>query len=212
MRKSMRRITLAAPLALAFGLAACSSSGSTAASPPTTAHPATAARTPTKGIETLSAALVGKAAADALNSSSNAGPAFPRGTWTGPVATTVTPLPLGNGGNGPGYATWTTPDGRVTVYHAANDIKGNPSPVWAKAGNACHFTAAFSKGAFSYVPSKSTGLWARVTGTGTYLITAQGNASLNAGKTTCSNNNTGNVLDNSARITFLATAPVTVRA
>jgi len=211
MNKSMRRITLAAPLALALGLAACSSSGSTSA-PPTAAHSPTATRSLTTGTETLSAALVGKAAADGLNSSSNAGPVFPRGTWTGPVATIVTPLPLGNGGNGPGYTSWTTPDGRVTVYHAANAIKGNPSPVWAKAGNACHFTAAFSKGAFSYVPSKSTGLWARVTGTGTYLITAQGNASLNAGKTTCSNNNTGNVLDNGARITFLATAPVTVRA
>jgi hypothetical protein len=211
MSKSMRRITLAAPLVLALGLAACSSSGSTSA-PPTTAHSPTAIRSPTAGTETLSAAMVGKAAADNLNSSSNAGPVFPRGTWAGPVATTATPLPLGNGGNGPGYASWTTPDGKVTVYHSANDIKGNPSPAWTKVGNACHFTAAFSKGAFSYVPTKSTGLWARVTGTGTYLITAQGNASLNPGKTTCSNNNTGSVLDNGAKITFLATAPVTVRA
>jgi len=206
----MRQTMLAAAVAaFVIVLAACSSSSSSS-SPAATATHSSSSPSAMTGTETLKAELSGSAAAQMLNSNSNAGPVFPAGIWTGPVAVVLKPLKLGNGGNKAGTVSWVTSVGTATVYHSANTVGQNVSPVWTKVGDACHFTAVFSKGTFHYVPAQSTGKWAGVSGSGVYTLAAQGVATLNSGKTTCSNNTTGNVENEGARVSFLAVAPVTV--
>jgi hypothetical protein len=207
----MRQAMLAAAVAaFVIVLAACSSSSSSS-SPATNATHSSSSPSAMTGTETLKAELTGSAAAQNLNSNSNAAPVFPAGTWTGPVAVVLKPLKLGNGGNKAGTVSWATSLGTATVYHSANTVGQNASLVWTKVGNACHFAAVFSKGTFHYVPAQSTGKWASLSGSGVYTITAQGVAPLNSGKTTCSNNTTGNVENGGARVSFLAVAPVTVK-
>lgn len=192
--------------ALPLATAACSSSSSSS----TPAAPLT-------GTETLTAEVTGSAAAANFNSNSNAPLDFPEGTWTGPVATSIKPFALTGNSNAAADVLWATPDGSVTVYHSANQAPGASNPnspppaTWTKTGTDCTFSATFSKGAFMYVPSKSTGTWARLSGTGTYLVVAQGTAPLASGKTTCSFTTIGKVADSGAKITFTATAPVTLK-
>lgn len=190
--------------ALALAGTACSSSSSTPAAPMT-------------GTETLNAVVTDAQAAASLNNpNTNAPTDFPELTFTGLIATTLKPFTLGGNGNKPGDVMWATPAGTVTVYHAPAKGYTNPNApppgiTWTKSGTDCTFSAAFSKGIAMYVPAKSTGEFARLSGTGTYLYTAIGTAPLAAGKTTCSFPNIGKVVDTGAKIDFTATAPVTLK-
>lgn len=169
----------------------------------------------THGTEIMTAEVTGSAAAANLNSSSNNAPLdFPDGvTWTGPVETSLKPFALGGPNNGSAH--WATPAGTLSVYHQSapgysNNNNQPPPATWTKTGTTCGFSTTFDKGAFRYVPGQSTGTWKRVTGTGTYLLTAQGSAPLKSGKTTCTFDNIGKVSDSGALIKFTATAPITL--
>ena len=168
------------------------------------------------GTETLTAVATGSSAAANLNNSNpNAPLSFPQGVWAGPVSTTLKPFVLGGNGNKPGDVTWTTPAGKVTVYHAQaagfTNSNAPPPATWTKTGTTCYFTTTFSKGSFHYV--SGTGKFDGATGdTGSYLVTAAGYAPLASGKTTCSFPDIGNVENNGAKITFTAAGPITVRA
>jgi len=205
----MRLRTLAVAAALLVPLAAaCSSSSS---SPAATATHSSASPSAMTGTETLKAVVTGSAAAANFNSSNNNAPLmFPQASLTGPVVTVIKPFVLKGSGNEAGTVTWTTPDGTIAIYHSAV-ANSNVQPVYTKKGDVCYFKALFGNGTFHYVPASSTGKWASVTGSGKYSINAVGASPLNAGKTTCSNNNTGNVMSSGAAITFLAVAPVTVK-
>ena len=211
----MRRRTLAvAALALAAALAGCSSSGSTSAKTTTSASPSASVMT---GTETLTATVTGSAAAANLNNSNpNAPLNFTKAVWTGPVATSVAPFVLGGNGNKPGNVTWTTPAGKITVYHApapgsASSSSTPPPAIWKLTGTTCHFTSTFARGSFHYV--SGTGKFAGAAGgTGRYILTAVGSAPLSSGKTTCSFPNVGNVASTGAAVTFVAAGPMTVRA
>jgi hypothetical protein len=196
-----RLIMLLAVLAVA--LAACSSSSSSKPAQPTT------------GTETLNAVDTGSAAAASLNNNNPAAPlSFTEGTWTGLVATTLKPFSLSGGNANQGDASWTTPAGRSTVFHQnAPGYSNNSQPVvkWVKHGTDCSGSATFSKGTFQFLPAKSTGEFARLSGTGTYLVTAQFTAPLKSGKTTCTLNNLGNIIDSGAKIDFTATAPAVLK-
>ena len=202
----MRRVMLAAVAAVPvvlLAIAGCSSSSSSTI--PAAMH----------GTETLSAEVTGSAAAANFNSGSNAPLDFPEGTFAGPVATTVKPFAL-KGNSDVGNVTWATPAGTVTVFHKAapgytNNNTAPPPATWVKTGTTCGFTATFSKGTFAYVPGKSTGEFARLSGTGTYLVTAQGSAPLKSGKTACSFLTIGKITGSGAEIKFTATAPVTLK-
>ena len=159
------------------------------------------------GTETLSAALSGKSAAANLNSNSSAPLSFPKGTLSGPVSSSITPFVLKGSGNKAADVTWTTTVGNLTIYHSASQ-GGNAQPTWTLKSGVCYFKADFGHGTFNYVPSKSTGTWARVSGKGKFTINAVGAAPLSKGKTTCSQNSTGNVMTSGAAITFAAVAPV----
>jgi hypothetical protein len=202
---------MAVPLLCALAVAACSSSSSSTPKSSSTGS-ASASKS---GTETLTAAVTGSAAAANLNNSNpNAPLNFTKAVWTGPVATSVAPFVLGGDGNKPGDVTWTTPAGKVTVYHApaAGYTNNNAPPpaVWTKSGTTCHFTSTFSKGSFHYV--SGTGQFAGATGgTGSYVLTAVGSAPLDAGKTVCSFPNVGNVTADGAAITFVATGPLAVK-
>ena len=188
---------------MAAGLACTSSSSSTI---PAVTH----------GTETLTATVTGADAAANLNSNSNAPLTFPEGTWAGPVATTLKPFSLG-GNTNQGDASWTTPAGRSTVFHKSapgyTNQNAPPPATWKKTGTTCGFTATFSKGAFSFLPAKSTGEFARLTGTGTYVVTAQGSAALKSGDSgkACSFLTISKITDSGAEIHFTATAPVTLK-
>lgn len=187
-----------AALAALVAAAGCSSSSSS-----------TTSTTVVHGTETLSAALSGKSAAANLNSNSSAPLSFPKGTLSGPVSSSITPFVLKGSGNKAADVTWTTTVGNLTIYHSASQ-GGNAQPTWTLKSGVCFFKADFGYGTFNYVPSKSTGTWARVSGTGKFTINAVGAAPLNKGKTTCSENNTGNVMTSGAAVTFAAVAPVTL--
>ena len=204
MRRSPATL-FAAAAAAAIALAGCSSSSSSS----TPAAPMT-------GTETLTATAAGSQAAANLNNPNNNAPIdFPEATWTGPVATTLKPFALGGNSN-KGDVHWATPAGTVTVYHAsapgyANPNAPPPGVAWTKNGTDCTFAVTFDKGTFTYVPSQSTGEFARLSGSGSYAVHAQGTAPLTSGKTTCSFPNIGNVTDSGAKIDFTATAPVTLK-
>ena len=204
MRRSPATL-FAAAAAAAIALAGCSSSSSSS----TPAAPMT-------GTETLNAVVTGSAAAANLNSTNpNAPLDFPEATWTGPIATTLKPFALGSGNAGDVH--WATPAGTTTVYHAPAKGFTNenaPPPVtWTKSGTDCAFSGPASKGVFSYVPSKSTGEFARLSGTGTYLLTVQGVAPLKSGDASkaCSFATIGAIRDDGAKFDFTATAPVTLK-
>jgi hypothetical protein len=151
-----------------------------------------------------------EAAANLNNSNPNAPLTFPEGTWTGLVATTLKPFSLGGGSANQGDASWTTPAGRSTVFHKnAPGFSNNSAPPvkWVKSGTDCSGSATFSKGAFQFLPGKSTGEFARLSGTGTYIATAKFTAPLKSGKTTCAFASIGAIIDTGAEISFTATAP-----
>ena len=188
--------------ALSLTAAGCSSSSSTTPAQPTT------------GTETLNAVVTGSAAAANLNSNSNAPLTFPEGTWTGLIATSLKPFALGGGNANAGDAHWATPAGTSTVYHKnAPGFTNNSTPpvTWVKNGTDCSGSATFSKGTFSFLPKNSTGEFARLTGTGTFTVTAQFTAPLASGKTTCAFQNIGKIIDNGAKIDFTATAPAVLK-
>ena len=191
--------------AVALTAAACTSSSSSTI--PAVTH----------GTETLTATVTGADAAANLNSGSSAPLNFPEGTWNGPVATTLKPFSLGGGNTNQGNTSWTTPAGRSTVFHKNGPGYTNqnapPPATWKKTGSTCGFTATFSKGAFSFLPAKSTGEFARLSGTGTYILTAQGSAPLKSGDSAkaCSFLTIGKITDSGAEIHFTATAPVTLK-
>lgn len=179
---------------------ACSSSSSTPAAPKT-------------GTETLHAEVTGADAAANLNSNSNAPLTFPEGTWTGLISTSIKPFSLGGGSASQGDAHWATPDGTSTVFHKdAPGFTSNSAPPvkFTKNGSECTGDATFSKGAFQFLPGKSTGEFARLSGTGTYIATAHFTAPVKSGKT-CAFASLGKISDTGARIDFTATAPATLK-
>jgi hypothetical protein len=204
----LRRTTLAAiaaALVIPLAAAACSSSSSSSS-------PAA----PTTGTETLTATVTGSAAAANLNNSNTNAPLdFPEAVWTGLIATSLKPFTLGGNGNAPGDVHWATAAGTSTVYHAPaagyTNSNAPPPATWVKTGTDCSAHSTFSKGSFAYVPSKSTGEFARLSGSGTYTLIAQFTAPLMPGKTTCSFATIGKIVDSGAKIVFTGTAPATLK-
>jgi hypothetical protein len=188
--------------ALSIVAAACSSSSSSPAAP-------------TTGTETLSAVVTGADAAANLNNNSSAPLGFPEGTWTGLIATSLKPFALG----GPDIGTthWATPAGTSTVTHspAAGFANSSAPPAsathWTKSGSNCSLTVTFSKGTFMFVPASSTGSFARLSGTGTYAVTAQATAPLKPGKTACTFAAIDKFAASGAKISFNATAPAVLK-
>ena len=202
-----------------LALAACSSSGSSSAGSLVT-RSASASASAVSGPETVTAIDTGKAAADNLNSSSNAPLTFPQADWAGPVATTVKPFTLpgsGNSGNAAATVTFVTPAGHVTVHHSANQVPGSsnqntpPPATWTKAGTTCYFVTTFSKGTATFLSGTGKFKGAVSTGTGSFLVTARGYAPLKSGQTKCSFTTITNVQDNGAETEFLASLPLKVK-
>ena len=81
-----------------------------------------------------------------------------------------------------------------------------------KSGSTCYFTQNGGGGKYKVDGSKSTGKFADATGSGTFVTTIVAAADLLPGKTTCTPNNTGNVLPTSASITFKASGPLTIKS
>jgi hypothetical protein len=183
--------------------AACSSSSSSSG--------------PMSGTETISAVVSGSEAASQLNSNSNAPLTFPTGTWTGVVATSISPFTLGGGPASSGFGHWATPEGTNTVYHVAGAGYTNPNAPppasatkWVKNGTDCSLTVMFSKGFYFLVPDMSTGKFATLDGEGAYSVVAQGIAPLKSGDSTkpCSFATIGPFGNDGAKITFNASGPV----
>jgi len=193
----MRKLvtTLSGTVALAIGLAAGS----------------TAAGASSAGTETLTAVVSGAAAANQLNSNSNAPPSFPSMVFSGPVDTSISNFTLGNSKKKTGTHTFVTPAGNFTITHTVKS-KGQDQPsVTGKTGSTCYFKQSFGTGSYTVDGSKSTGKFAGATGSGTYALTIVAAADLSPGKTTCTANNTGNVLPTGASITFKASGPLTLK-
>lgn len=196
-RPARRSAALLGAIALAVGLAACSSSGSSTNSP---------------GTETLTAVDSGAAAADQLNSSSNAPLTFHSLVLSGPVATSMTNVTLGSGSSKTATHTFVTPAGNFTVTRTIKS-KGQAQPsVTGKSGSTCYFKQNAGGGSYTVDGSKSTGRFAGATGSGTYNVTILAAADLLAGKTTCTADNTGNVVPKGASITFKASGPLTLKS
>jgi hypothetical protein len=195
-------------IALAATVGACSSSGSSASSSASAKPTATSM----SGTETLTGTLTGAAAAKTLNSNSNVALSLSSIVFTGPVVTTITgPVSLGGGNAKTATQTFVTPAGNFTVQHTAK-TNGQAQPtITGKSGSTCYFTFNGGTGTYVVLGSKSTGKFAGATGSGTYAITFAGAMDLRAGKTTCSANNTGNVLAKGASLTFKASGPLTVK-
>jgi hypothetical protein len=194
----MRRpIAVAGAIALAIGLAACSSSGSSSG---------------TSGTETLTGEASGTAAANQLNSNSNAPLAFQTLVFTGPVATSMSNPSLGSGKSATATHTFVTPAGNFTVTRTVTS-KGQAQPsVTAKTGSTCYFKQNAGGGTYTVDGSKSTGKFAGATGSGTFATTIVAAADLLPGKTTCTTDNTGNVIPKGASITFKASGPLTLKS
>jgi hypothetical protein len=187
--------TLSGVAALAIGLVA----GSTAASGSSS------------GTETLTGVASGAAAANQLNSNSNAPLKFPSLVFSGPVDTSISNAVLGGGKSKTATHAFVTPAGNFTVTRTITS-KGQAQPsVAGQTGNTCHFTQNAGTGTYTVDGSKSTGKFAGATGSGTYTVTIVASADLSAGKTTCSANNTGNALATGASITFKASGPLTLK-
>ena len=176
--------------ALAVGLSACGSSG-------------------TSGTEVLTGSLTGAPAASILNSSGNPALRLSTLTFSGPVDTSVSNIPLGGGGTGPAFS---TPDGNFAVSHKTKKPGPAQPTLTGKTGNTCHFTWLLASGTYIVNGSKSTGKFAGATGHGTYTVSIVASANLLPGKTTCSSNNTGNVLAQGAAINFKASGPLTLKS
>lgn len=196
---------------MALAAAGCSSSSSSSAKP-------TPSPTSTSGTESLTAVDTGSAAADNLNSNSNAPLTFPEGVWAGPVNVTIKPFKLpGSNGNGAATVTFVTPDGNLMLHHSANQVPGASNPnqpppaTWVRHGTQCYFSTTFSKGTFTFLSGTGKFAGAHSPAPGTYLVTAQGYAPLKGSSTTCSFSTTGSVEKDGAEIKFLATGPITVR-
>jgi hypothetical protein len=187
--------TLSGAVALAIGLAA----GSTAASGSSS------------GTETLTGVVSGAAAANLLNSNSNAPLKFTSLVFSGPVDTSISNVGLGGGNSKTATHTFVTPAGNFTVARTAKSGGQSQPTVTGQSGNTCHFTLNGGTGIYKVVGSKSTGKFAGATGSGTYALTIVASADLTEGKTTCSGNNTGNVVATGASITFKASGPLTLK-
>lgn len=189
-------ITLGGTVVLAIGLAV----GSTAAS------------ASSSGTETLTAVVSGPAAAKLLNSNGNPALTFPSAVFSGPVNTSTGNVTLGNGKKSAATHTFVTPAGNFVVDRTAKN-KGQPQPsVTGKSGSTCYFKQNGGGGSYTVDGSKSTGKFAGATGSGTFTITIVAAADLLPGKTTCTANNTGNVLPTAASITFKASGPLTIKS
>jgi hypothetical protein len=129
------------------------SSGSSA-SGSTTAKPAA---TPMSGTETFTGTLTGAAAAEWLNSNSNAAPSLASLVFTDPVDTTISgPVSLGKGNAKTATHTFVTPAGSFTVGHTAK-TKGQTQPtVTGTSGSTCYFTLNAGAGSYAVPRSKST--------------------------------------------------------
>lgn len=156
------------------------------------------------GTETLSASVLGKAAAADLNS--NGSLSFPEGRLAGPVTGTIKPFDLGGGNSCTGHTTWLTSAGPLTVTHTSEPVycaKGNappPGTTWSKSGRTCHFAAVFSRGTFTQL----SGAFTATTWHGTYAVTATGYAELSKNETQCSFPDTGKVQASGASVVFTA--------
>lgn len=193
----MRKLatTLSGTVVLAIGIAA----GSTAAS------------ASSSGTETLTAVVSGAAAAKLLNSNGNPALTFPSAVFSGPVNTSTSNVTLGNGKKSAATHTFVTPAGNFVVDRTAKS-KGQPQPiVTGKSGSTCYFKQN-GGGSYTVNGSKSTGKFAGATGSGTFASTIIAAADLLPGKTTCTANNTGNVVPTGASITFKASGPLTIKS
>jgi len=84
--------------------------------------------------------------------------------------------------------------------------------VTGKSGSTCYFTQNGGGGKYKVDGSKSTGKFAGATGSGTFVTTFVYAADLSPGKTTCTANNTGNVVPTGALITFKLSGPLTLKS
>ena len=187
--------TLSGAAALVIGLAAGSSAASGSSS----------------GTETLTGVMSGAAAAKLLNSNGNPPFVFPSMVFSGPVDTSTNNVSLGSGKSSTASHTFVSPAGYFTVTRTIKS-KGQAQPsVTGQTGSTCHFTQNAGGGSYKVDGSKSTGRFAGATGSGTFTLTILADADLLAGKTTCSANNTGNVLATGASVTFKASGPLTLK-
>ena len=183
---------LTAVLALAAGLAACTSSGSSTATPPP-GH-----RTPVSGTETLSGKLTGSAAAstDILVFHLR---------LTGPVSTTAT-IRLGTG----------VPEKYelYTIHTAVGDLavtlaSAGTSTGGLKSATTCLYVLTTAV-PFTVDGANSTGKFAGATGTGTAVVVSSGDdPKLSDG--TCNTSRTAPPSATTAVATFAATIKLTVR-
>lgn len=185
----MRKVAvLTGAVALAAALSACGSSSNT-------------------GTETVTAVVTGSAAAKVLNSNSST-LTLPSVVFSGPVDTSMSSWSLG--GNQATH-TFATPAGKLTVNRKITSNQSQPI-LTSKSGNACYFKLAAQTGTYTVDGSQSSGKFAGATGHGTFAITAVAAADLLPGKTTCTLNNTGNVIAKGASIDFKASGPLTVKS
>jgi hypothetical protein len=84
--------------------------------------------------------------------------------------------------------------------------------VTSKSGNTCYFKQNGGGAKYKVDGSKSTGKFAGSTGSGTFATTSVYAADLSSGKTTCTANNTGNVVPTGSSITFKASGPLTLKS
>jgi hypothetical protein len=188
----MRKLSvLVGALALAAALGACSGSN-------------------TSGTETLTAVVSGSSAAKLLNSNSNAPLIFPAMVFSGPVNTSVNHFALGNSDSA--THTFITPAGDLAITRTVKNSAQSQPSVTGKSGSTCSFKFRAGTGTYVVNGSKSTGKFAGATGHGNYSISFVAEADLLAGKTTCSDNNTGSVIAKGAAITFRASGPLTIKS
>jgi len=181
---------LTGAVALAAALSACGSSN-------------------TSGTETITAVVKGSAAATILNSR-NSNLAFPSLVFSGPVNTSISHFSL-NGSNKATH-TFVTPAGNLAVTRSVKSNGQSQPTVTGKSGKACDFKFSAGTGTYVVDGSKSTGKFAGATGHGNYSISFVAEADLMPGKTTCSDNNTGNVIAKRAEISFRASGPLTIKS
>ena len=179
---------LVGAIAVLVGLAGCSSGGGSAS-----------------GTETVTGIISGAAAANLINANTLSPLTFPTLTFSGPITTSATNATIRADTSA---QTIVTADGTFTVTLSLRG-KGQTGRTWIgeQDGN-CTFTQNPSTGNYQLDGSQSTGKFAGAVGNGSYLITLRGAAPLLAGKTTCTTTNTGEVVPESASITFKATGPL----
>jgi hypothetical protein len=183
---AIRPAAIVGTISLAVGLAGCSTGGSTS------------------GTETVTGAISGAAAANLVNSDSEASLTFPTLNFTGPVTTSASNATIDTSTS----QTITTSAGDFAITLTLRH-KPRTRPTWTgQRDGLCTFTQDARTGNFVVDGSRSTGSFAGAIGNGSYLIRILGAAPLQPGKTTCNSSDTGDVVPQGASISLRAVGPL----